>query len=53
MFHNHTDILCAGGTGVIHDYKAIILVFRGTTGTNEWNEEFDNLNIKTQFPGGW
>jgi len=52
MFHNHTDILCAGGTGVIHDYKAIILVFRGTTGTNEWNEEFDNLNIKTQFPGG-
>uniref|UniRef100_A0AC34PZN7 Fungal lipase-like domain-containing protein n=1 Tax=Panagrolaimus sp. JU765 TaxID=591449 RepID=A0AC34PZN7_9BILA len=53
MFTNNiTDILCAGGTGVVHDYKAIILSFRGTQGGDQWNQEFDNLNMKVSFPGG-
>jgi len=49
---NNTNITCAGSLFVSHDDEAIILIFRGTTTSQELNEEEQFYNLTNNFPGG-
>lgn len=52
MLGNNPNITCDGGFGVSHDEEAMIMVFRGTVGDQELNEENQDYNDTVTFPGG-